>query len=132
MRTILFLCTLACGASAHAQCTPEWAAGVFGPAGTFDRVYAITPYNDGSGPAVYVGGEFRIEWHRLLDFDDVNQGDRDLLAMDQIADQGERPGVTTAPIDRHDDPLIIARHRSNRRSWSPRAPARQRRSSRVV
>jgi len=38
-------------------CPREWASG-FSAAGPDDNVYALAEFDDGSGPALYVGGSF--------------------------------------------------------------------------
>ncbi|MEW6252853.1 MAG: hypothetical protein AB1716_19625, partial [Planctomycetota bacterium] len=45
--------------AAFAQCPMEWAAG-FGPAGVDGTVYALASFDDGRGPALWVGGNFRL------------------------------------------------------------------------
>ncbi|MEW6252621.1 MAG: hypothetical protein AB1716_18440 [Planctomycetota bacterium] len=45
--------------AAFAQCPMEWAAG-FGPAGVDGDVYALASFDDGRGPALWVGGNFRL------------------------------------------------------------------------
>jgi len=44
---------------AHAQCEFEWKPG-FGVTGISGDVHAMTVWDDGTGPALYVGGTFTL------------------------------------------------------------------------
>jgi len=71
MRTIAQLACVALLATfmsdpmAQAQCVIDWGDGFHGP-GTDDRVYALTVLDDGAGPALYVGGRFRVAGARRV------------------------------------------------------------------
>ena len=48
------------GAAFPQTCTPHWAQGLFPSDQLNGHVYAIAAYDDGTGPALYVGGGFTL------------------------------------------------------------------------
>ena len=54
----LLLAVVAGGGAARAQCVMDWADGFAAPGTAGGDVLAMTVFDDGSGPALYVGGDF--------------------------------------------------------------------------
>jgi hypothetical protein len=60
---MLAACGLGLPVATLAQCTPEWTALAplqTTPTGGFGRVNAVTVFDDGNGPSLYVGGRFGV------------------------------------------------------------------------
>ena len=60
MRIALALILIAPLAAAQTSCAPHWAQGEFPLTGINGDVFTMTSFDDGSGPALFIGGSFSL------------------------------------------------------------------------